>query len=280
MAGGVRRSRAPRARSSAPARARRPPRPARPASWAISANVRSSARKSGKRSVASASSTTPRRDVGEVVALGDHLGADQHARRRPPRSARRTRRAACRCARRRRRRRRGGTPGSRRRRRRRASSCCEPLGAGAVARDGARASSRGSAPGTGSRWPQWWQASVAAGAVQHERDVAVRAAPDAPARAAGEEVRPAAAVEQHDRLAAAAARTLGERLRGARVQRACGSPRMSSTSTAGSGRPSTRRGSARRGRRCDALRPRRGAAERAARRRQRRARSAATSRAS
>ena len=37
----------------------RGPRPARPASWAISANVRSSARKSGKRRVESASSTTP-----------------------------------------------------------------------------------------------------------------------------------------------------------------------------------------------------------------------------
>ena len=37
----------------------RSPRPLRPASWATSANVRSSARKSGKRSVASASSTTP-----------------------------------------------------------------------------------------------------------------------------------------------------------------------------------------------------------------------------
>ena len=36
----------------------RSPRPLRPASWATSANVRSSARKSGKRSVASASSTT------------------------------------------------------------------------------------------------------------------------------------------------------------------------------------------------------------------------------
>ena len=54
------RSTARRAPSSARARGRpRGPRPARPASWAISANVRSSARKSGKRSVLSASSTTP-----------------------------------------------------------------------------------------------------------------------------------------------------------------------------------------------------------------------------
>ena len=36
--------------------------------------------------------------------------------------------------------------------------------------------------------------------VQHERDVALRALPRMPARAAVDEVRPAAAVEQHDRL--------------------------------------------------------------------------------
>ena len=41
--------------------------------------------------------------------------------------------------------------------------------------------------------------------VEHQRDVAVGALPDAPAEPAGEEVRPAAAVEQHDRLLSAAA---------------------------------------------------------------------------
>ena len=55
------------------------------------------------------------------------------------------------------------------------------------------------------------------GAVQHERDVALRTAPDPTAGAAGEEVRPAAAVEQDDRLAARAAH-LGECLRGLGVQ--------------------------------------------------------------
>ena len=55
-------------------------------------------------------------------------------------------------------------------------------------------------------------------AVQHERDVAVRAQPDLPAVAAGEEVRPAAAVEQHDRLAAGR-RDLGQRRLRLRVQR-------------------------------------------------------------
>ena len=53
------------------------------------------------------------------------------------------------------------------------------------------------------------------GAVHDERDVARRAAPRAPARAAGQEVRPAAAVEQDDRLA-----RVGQRLVGERVQRA------------------------------------------------------------
>ena len=60
--------------------------------------------------------------------------------------------------------------------------------------------------GIRSRWPQWWQAERVLGAVQDERDVAVRALPRLPARAAGEEVRPAAAVEQHDRLARGAER--------------------------------------------------------------------------
>ena len=64
------------------------PRPARPASCVTSAKVRSSARKSGKRSVASASSTTPSVDVGEVVALGHHLRADEHAGAARPRTRR------------------------------------------------------------------------------------------------------------------------------------------------------------------------------------------------
>jgi len=51
--------------------------------------------------------------------------------------------------------------------------------------------------------------------MQHQRHVALRALPGAPARAAGEEVRPAAAVEQDDRLG-----RLLQRLVGDRVQRA------------------------------------------------------------
>ena len=196
----------------APAARRRGP--ARPASWATSANVRSSARKSGKRSVASASSTTPSVDVGEVVALGHHLRADQHAARRRAR-----RRASTRARRR-------PTSASRRKTSPPAPQLgLEALGAGAVAGDRDASRTRRSASGTRSRWPQWWQASSAVGAVQDERDVARRALPRLPARAAGQEVRPAAAVEQHDRLA-----RVGERLVRARVQRprgarACRGPR-------------------------------------------------------
>ena len=54
-------------------------------------------------------------------------------------------------------------------------------------------------------------------AVEHQRHVALRAAPHLPARAAGEEVRPAPAVEQHDRLAPCSPQ-ICERLRRLRVQ--------------------------------------------------------------
>ena len=52
-------------------------------------------------------------------------------------------------------------------------------------------------------------------AVQDQRDVAVRALPHAPAGAAGEEVRPAAAVEQHDGLARVDQRLVRARVHGA-----------------------------------------------------------------
>ncbi len=293
VAGGVHDRARLAGRSSARARAPRAPRPTRPASWAISANVRSSARKSGKRSVASASSTTPSVDVGEVVALGDHLRADQHAAvgrleaaqqradaavvaRRPGPSRRRP------CAGRR-----ASDVGveaedreARRRRATRASSCCRrSVPAPWRATDG-----RG-AVAAALRHRLAVAAVVAgeeaAGAVQHERDVAVRAAPHAPARAAGEEVRPAAAVEQHDRLAARARapRASACAVCGCRpceaARRACRAP-----APRGSGRPSTRRGSATRGQALHALRRAASRCRAAARAPLRRARSAATSRAS
>jgi hypothetical protein len=89
----------------------------------------------------------------------------------------------------------------------------ELLGARAVPGDGDRRAVR-AGPRDGLA-----VAAVVAGehpavAVQHEGHVAVRALPRAPAGAAGQEVRPAAAVEQDDRLARG-----GERLERPRVQR-------------------------------------------------------------
>ena len=55
----------------------------------------------------------------------------------------------------------------------------------------------------------------AVGAVHDERDVARRALPRPPARAAGQEVRPPAAVEQDDGLARVGQRLVGERVQGA-----------------------------------------------------------------
>ena len=74
-------------------------------------------------------------------------------------------------------------------------------------------------------------------AVQDERDVALRARPGVPAGAAVDEVRPAAAVEQDDRLAAR--RRARGSCRGAGRR---GRSRMSTICTGGSGRPSTRAG--------------------------------------
>ena len=72
-----------------------------------------------------------------------------------------------------------------------------------------------------------------------ERDVAVRALPRAPAGAAGQEVRPAAAVEQHDRLAPASTQRL-VRVAGAAAPR--DAAQVERSRPAGIGAPSTRRG--------------------------------------
>ena len=225
------RSRAPRGSRSAPARARRPPRPARPASWAISAKVRSSARKSGKRRVASASSTSASSTSGKSwplatiwVPIRTPARGRLEARARiapapasvacaaPARTASASRRKT------------GKSPSSKTV----GEVVGEPLGPGAVPRHGARGAVRAA------RRNRLAVSAVVAGeqplgAVQDERDVAFRAAPGGPAGAAGEEVRPAPAVEQHDRLAAALA-DLGERLHASRgagcpAARACRAPR-------------------------------------------------------
>ncbi len=99
---------------------------------------------------------------------------------------------------------------------------------------------------------------VPAAAVQHERDVAVGAAPHPSAGAAGEEVRPAAAVEQHDRLAARGA-DVRERLRGERVQALRLAAHVEHLHR-GQRPPVDAVGEHRRGQAVDALRPRRGAA--------------------
>ena len=210
-----------------------PPRPLRPASWVISAKVRSSERKSGRRSEPSASRTTPRVTSGKSwplatiwvptrtpesasleapQQLGVALAAgavgvepeDLAAERRAASSAR-TRPA--------------GVPAPTLRDRHRGAVRARlgrGLGVAAVV------------------------AAEAAAAVQHQRDVAFGALPRAPAGAAGEVRRPAAAVDQQDRLAALAP-NLGEGLDRPGVERAAdgepGSPsRMSTTSTGGSGR--------------------------------------------
>ena len=109
----------------------------------------------------------------------------------------------------------------------------EPLGAGAVARDRHRAAVR-AALAARARGGRSGGRRARRRAVQHERDVAVRALPDAPADAAGEEVRPAAPVEQDDRLAPGAP-DVGQRLARARVQRAARVRACRRISTGGSG---------------------------------------------
>ena len=176
----------------------RGPRPARPASCATSANVRSSARKSGKRRVASASSTTPSVTSGKSWPLATICVPSSS----PAGAASK-----------------------------RASSCGTASLAPAVSASSRKTGTSSASASSCSRRsvPAPWRATasepqasqrcgtrlavaaVVAGdralrAVQHERDVALRALPDLAAGAAGEEVRPAAAVEQHDRLARLAER--------------------------------------------------------------------------
>ncbi len=121
----------------------------------MSANVRSSARKSGKRRVASASRTTPRVTSGKswplaTIWVPSRIPARGALERAPARP--RPRRARRRC------RSRGGRPGSRSRP---ASRRARAAGARSRRRGGPRRASRSScsASGAGSRWPQWWQAT-------------------------------------------------------------------------------------------------------------------------
>ena len=183
----------------------------------MSANVRSSARKSGKRRVASASSDDAERHVGEVVALGHDLGAEQdaaRARARTPPARPRPRRARRRC------RRRGGRPGSRaprasRRARARRRSVPAPW------RATPGEPQLGQRVGAGSRWPQWWQATSPAARCRTSATSHCGHSHTRPQTAAAEEVRPAAAVQQHDRLLTVAPHGV-QRLGGVGVQRVGG----------------------------------------------------------
>ena len=147
--------------------------PARPASWAISANVRSSARKSGKRSVESASSTTPSVTSGKswplatiCVPSSSPVGRGVEAREQLGHGVLVGRGV--------------GVQPEDRDVERVAQLGLDALGARAVAGDGQRAA------GVAARRDALAVAAVVAGervlgAVQDERDVAVRALPRLPA---------------------------------------------------------------------------------------------------
>ena len=110
--------------------------------------------------------------------------------------------------------------------------------------------------GTRSRWPQWWQAIAFSARCSTSATSQLRALPDLPAGAAGEEVRPAAAVEQHDRLARA-------RERAARlgVQRVAGAAHVEHAHGRQRARVDAVRAACRCGERVPGLRARRGGAD-------------------
>ncbi len=118
----------------------------------------------------------PQAHVGEVVALGDHLGSDQHARTGRLEAAQRADAAAPASA---------TTSASRRKTGASASKTLrqlvlQALGAGAVAGDRSEQQSQQRA-GDRLAVAAVVAGEVSAGAVQHERDVAVGTAPHAPA---------------------------------------------------------------------------------------------------
>ena len=200
----ARRRAAPRARSRArragtsgraPGRARRgrcAPRAAS-ASW----NVRSSARKSGSAEARVGVDDRGERDAGEVVALRDHLRAEQHGAVGGARSARSAAASSAGCS----------TVSASRRITlelgdARRQLALEPLRACADARELGGAARRAQLAARARRAPQWWQrsdpspcrTSATSQFGQRQRR---------PARAAVERGRDAAAVEEQDRLAAA-----------------------------------------------------------------------------
>ena len=188
------------------------PRPERPASCATIAKVRSSARKSGKRRVASASRIALSVTSGKSWPLATIWVPTRTALAASPNSAR-IRAWAPRC---------GGGVGveaeDRHRREALAQQLLDPLGPRARPRQRRRGADR-----AGARRPFGVGAVVADEAarlaVDDQRDVAVGAAPVVPAGAAGEPGREAAPVDHHDRLAPRRADLL-QRRPGVGVQRA------------------------------------------------------------
>ena len=179
--------------------------------------------------------------VGEVVSLGDHLGSDQNAQAFLSRLEAAEDRGGTGV---------GGLRGARQDRvgveaEDREVALVEdggevvgqPLGPGAVARHSARGAVR-AAHRNRLAVPAVVAGEQPLGAVQNERHVAFRASPGRSTGAAGEEVRPARrfsstiALAARSRTSASASTEAGCRV--------LGCPRMSSTSTGGSGRPSTR----------------------------------------
>ena len=182
----------------------------------MSANVRSSARKSGKRRRGVGVEDHAEGHVGEVVPLGHDLGAEQDPRGGALERRQHGRDLAAR----------GGGVGVEAEDRevalaqRRVELAVQALGPSAVAGHAGRAAAR-AARGRGLAMAAVVAGNLARRAVQDERHVALRALPHAPAAAAAEEVGPAAAVQQHDRLLTVAPHGV-QRLGGVGVQRVGG----------------------------------------------------------
>ena len=156
------------------------------------AKVRSSARKSGNRSVEVGVDDADQRDVGKVVTLGDHLRADQHLAAGSGEALEHARQARVR---------RGDVgvePQQLDAGQQAGHLALESLGAVAEAGE-LGALQAGHTPGAGSLVVADAAAQAVAAREVGQGDVAVRAVPGVPAVAAGQQRRVAAAVQEEDR---------------------------------------------------------------------------------
>ena len=154
------------------------PRPLRPASWATIAKVRSSARKSGKRRVASASRIALSVTSGKSWPLATIWVPTRTPLSASPKRSR-MRAWAPRPEAVSESRRKTGIGSSR------SASRASIRSVPAPARDSVVEPHSEQAPGSGSAWAQWWQTSRPTVAVDDQGDVAVGAVPVVPAGAAG-----------------------------------------------------------------------------------------------